>query len=319
MARSVPDIDERKGRIRMSVSLYFSPTHLKLTVGSGDRGGFKIDDFGMYDLPDGAMINGIITDEENLTRFLADVGSSLGILKQDARLVIANNSIRSKIMDVPIVNEQKTLEFIGRELGAVDGTEEEDVYDYAVLIPKLPGGGTRILAVAVGKSMLLSYRNALTGAGWNLKVIGIGMGAEIRLASILPQLSTGSCILTEIDGKNLRLTLFENGNYLITNKHRLLNAEDTSEWISEIGNHIGSMIQFHKSQRTDFEITNSYFTGITTVQTAQFATALAYLGVHISDLDLADKVKLTGKAAAEKQSGFDPGKYLLNLGMLLKK
>ncbi|MDR0875332.1 MAG: hypothetical protein LBN12_03885 [Clostridiales Family XIII bacterium] len=303
----------------MSVSLYFSPTHLKLTVGSGDRGGFKIDDFGMYDLPDGAMINGIITDEENLTRFLAEIGSALGVLKQEARLVIANNSIRSKIIDVPAVSEQRTLEFIGRELGAVDGTEEEDVYDYAVLIPKLPGGGTRILAVAVGKSMLLSYRNALTGAGWNLKVIGIGMGAEIRLAGILPQLSTGSCILTEVDGKYLRLTLFENGNYLITNRHRLLNADDTTEWFGEIGNHLSSMIQFHKSQRTDFEITNAYFAGVTTTQVAQLATALAYLGVHIGNLDLADKVKLTGKISAEKQSAFDPGKYMLNLGMLLKK
>jgi hypothetical protein len=200
----------------------------------------------------------------------------------------------------------------------VDGTADEDIFDYAVLTPKLPGGGTRILAVAVGRAMLLSYRNALLGAGWNLKVIGIGMGAEIRLAGILPQLSSGSSILSEIDGRNLTLTLFENGNFLINNKHRLLNAEDTPEWTAEIGNHISSMIQFHKSQRSDFEITNAYFTGVTPVQTAQLATALSYLGIHIGDLDLSDKIKIANRsAAASKQAEFAAGKYLLNLGNLL--
>jgi hypothetical protein len=54
------------------------------------------------------------------------------------------------------------------------------------------------------------------------------------------------------------------------------------------------------------------------VQTAQLATTLNYLGVHIGDLDVRDKVKIVNRSAAEsKRSEFDPGKYLLNLGTLL--
>ncbi|MDR3305839.1 MAG: hypothetical protein LBS85_07460 [Clostridiales Family XIII bacterium] len=302
----------------MSVSFYCSPTHLKLLIGSTGASGITISDYAEYPLPEGGMINGIITDQDIMTRYFHDIGNQLGLFREEAYLVVDNNSIRSKVMDLPPVAEAKMLEFIKRELSAAGDESANDVFDYAVLSPKAENGGARILAVAVNRELLETYRSVLVSAGFDLKHINIGVNAKIRAAAVMPQLRTGTSILAMVDEKAFILSMFENGRYRITNKYRLMTAENTPEWHTEIGNHLSAMVQFQKSQRSDSEISAAYFAGITPRQTELLASALGYLGIQLLGLDFASITKLTGNAAA-KQAEFTPGKYLLNIGTMLRK
>jgi len=301
----------------MAVSLYCSPSHLKVIVGSADTNSVKVDDFAMFPLPDGAMLNGIITDEDAMIRFLSEVGATMGLFKQDALLVIDNNSIRSKVMDIPSVSELKMLEFISRDLGVFTDGESNDVFDYTVLKARATGGGSQILAVAVDRTLLQAYRNTLTSAGFNLKNINIGVNAAYKIARVSPHLMTGARILAIMDERSLTIMLFEGGEYKITNKYRLMGADDTPEWRQEIGNNISSVMQFHKGQRPEEEISAAFFAGLSPAQTSALADPLSFLGIQIGMLDLVSRVKISSKAA-EKDGGLNPGKYLLNLGVLLK-
>ena len=302
----------------MNVSLYCSPTHLKLVVGSADSTAIKVDDYGAFPLPEGAMINGIITDEEAMINYLSTIGAAMGGFKHEALLVIDANSIRSKVMDMPVVSGQKMLEFIASDLGAFNEEGNNDVFDYAVLNGKLPEGGARILAVAVDREILQVYRNTFSSAGFNLKGINIGVNALIKLSRILPQLKTGARILAAVDDRNLTLSLFENGDYKITNKYRLLNTESTPEWRQEIGNNISSVIQAHKGQRPVEDISAVFFAGLSPEETESLTEPLAFLDIETDMLDVASFINLTGKAA-QNNGGFDPGQNLLNLGTLLKR
>jgi len=301
----------------MAVSLYFSASHLKVVVGSADANSVKVDDFAMFSLPEGAMINGIITDEDAMIRFLTGIGSTMELFKHEAILVIDNNSIRSKAMDMPPVPEVKLLEFIARDLGAFTDGETNDVFDYTVLNAKLPEGGSRVLAVAVDRDLLQTYRNTFTSAGYNLKNINIGVNAANKLARVSPHLMAGACILAIVDERNLTLMLFEGGAYKITNKYRLLNPDDSPEWRQEIGNNISSVIQFHKGQRPAEEISAAFVAGLSPAQTSALSEPLAFLGIQIGMLDLVSRVKISNKASA-KDGGLNPGKYLFNLGVMLK-
>lgn len=301
----------------MAVSLYCSATHLKVIVGSADANSVRVDNYAMFTLPEGAMINGIITDEEAMIRFLSEVGANMSLFKHEAILVIDNNSIRSKVMEMPSVPEAKMLEFISRELGVLTEGESNDVFDYTVLGGKTEGGGSRILAVAVDRGLLNAYRNTLTSAGFNLKSINIGVNAAYKIARVSPSLMSGAAILAIIDERNLTLMLFEGGEYKITNKYRILGADDTPEWRQEIGNNISSVIQFQKGQRPTEEISAAYFAGLSPAQTAALNEPLEFLGIQIGILDLAARVKISEKAASE-DGGLNPGKYLLNLGVMLK-
>ena len=301
----------------MSVSIYCSPTHLKLIVGSAGNKSIDISNFTEVPLPDGAMINGIITNEEIMSNFLKDIGSRMDLFSQDVSLVIDNNSIRSKVMNVPPVKESAIIEFIKREIGALAGEEEDDVCDYAVLNPAADANGAKILAVSVNKDLLTVYKNVVEGAGFKLKSIDIGVNAIIKISKVSPQLN-GTCILAIIDEKTLMLTLFEKGEFSVTNKYRIMNTENTPEWHNEIGGHISSVLQFHKGQRSDTEVSAVYFAGIDSAQGAGFSSALTYLGINIELLNLSDIVKINDNAKSG-ETPINPGSFLLNIGALLKK
>ena len=302
----------------MNVSLYCSPTHLKLIIGSADSNVIRVEDYGIFALPDDAMINGIITDEGAMIRYLSAIGDAMDCFKHEALLVIDTNSIRTKVMDMPIVTEEKMVEFIAHDLGAFTEGGTNDVFDYAVLNGKMSDGGARVLAVAVDRDILQVYRNTFTSAGFNLKGVNIGINALVKLSRILPQLKTGARILAAIDDRNLTLSLFEEGYYKITNRHRLMNPEDTPEWRQELGNNISSLIQFHKGLRPTEEISAVFFAGLSPTKTAALNEPLAYLGIEISLLNVATHIRLTGKAA-KIDGGFAPGQNLMNLGNMLKK
>jgi Tfp pilus assembly PilM family ATPase len=303
----------------MSNTLYCSPTHLKLLTGDATGKSVRISNFDEIELPVGGMINGIITDQEIMTKFFADVCLRYEQGKADTRLIVDANTIQVKPMTVPPLNEGMILEFVKREFNQYEDkqdTSDDDIYDYTVLEPKNTQGGSTILAVASPKSFLQSYKDVLIAAGFNLTSIGLGLESHIKIAKFLPELSKGEVLLASVDGKQFSLSMFENGHYVIQNRYRLMQNEGSDEWGSEIGNDISSMVQFRMSQRTGTKIDAAFFTGVTAEDIVKLKESLGYLGIEINTLDIGRQIELTGKA--NTLGDFNPGHYLLNIGNLLK-
>jgi hypothetical protein len=293
---------------------------MKFVTGDANAGTVKILKYAELLLPSGGMINGIITDEDAMTGFFARANSEYGLNKEPSTLVINNNNIHAKAMEVPPVAEDMMLEFIRREY-TQHGESEDDanVYDYAVLSPKEADGGVRILAVGVARDLLESYRRVFEGAGVHLKSIDIGLHCQIKLANFMPQLQDGSVILVLVDDRSLTLTLFENGDYVISNRYRLTHTYDDPGITDEIGGNISSMVQFNKTQKNSAAITAAYVAGVNESQVNALRFSLTYLGIDIRRLDMADQISVPSDGALGLAAGFDPGKYLLNIGNLLKK
>jgi hypothetical protein len=291
-------------------------------VGDADGKSVKIRKYAELMLPTGGMINGIITDEEAMTRFFAQINNDYALGKEPTLLVINNNNIQAKSFEVPPVSDDMVLEFIRREYSQhSDSDNDNNVFDYTVLAPKGPGGGTQILAVGAAKDLLATYRKTLVSAGLDLKRIDIGLNCQIKLARFLPQLQQGSVILALIDGRSLSLTLFENGMYLVSNRYRLVHEENDPAWAEEIGGNISSMIQFSKTQKDSAAITAAFIAGVNEALTNSLRFALNYLGIDIRGLDMSGHVHASLHSGAELSSEvpFDAGNYLLNIGNLLKK
>ncbi|MDR1271632.1 MAG: hypothetical protein LBK04_01360 [Clostridiales Family XIII bacterium] len=303
----------------MSVSLYCSPTHLKIIIGDADRGGVSISDFEEYLLPAGAMINGIITDEDVMIGFLKNIVASRSLLNQKTHIVIDNNNIKAKILALPPVNESQMLGLVMRDVEHFEGTNLDDVViDYAIIDPVAGEGGVKVLSVAVDKNLLYSYRNVIVSAGFDPVNINIGLNTMIKLAGLMPQLKTGNCILAGLDDQRLMLALFEEGTYILSNKYRIMAEIGTPEWYQEIGGDIHSVMQFQTGQKPDAQVSAAYFAGTAGDQTTGLASSLSYLGIKIQDLNLADISHLKG-SAAEKKDMFLPGKYIFNIGTLLRR
>lgn len=301
----------------MSVSIYCSPTHFKLITGSAKNNSITINDFHEVPLPEGAMINGIITNEAEMSAFLGQINENFGINDQETTLVIDNNSVRTKLMEVPPVNESLILDFIKQDLSGSIQEGDEDVFDFSVLNTGGPMGAL-VLAVSASKSLIQSYINVFINAGYKLMTIDIGANSLIKAAGVFQEISDTTCILCNVDGKAMSISLFEEGVYSITNKYRLLNTEDTDDWYHEIGSNISSVIQFHKGQRGDTAISGAYFTAVSDAQMEKLSNAISYLGIPTTKIDMQHCVKLEGNASAAA-GDFNPGKFLFNIGALLRR
>jgi hypothetical protein len=293
---------------------------VKFVTGDADAKSVKVRKFAELLLPAGGMINGIVTDEGIMTPFFSQMREDYQLGKEPTLLVINNNNIQAKSLEVPPVAEDMILEFIHREYSQYGESDNDNlVYDYSMLSPTGPTGGARILAVGVARDLLEPYRNVLVGAGFDLKGIDIGIHCQIKLAGFLPQLQQGSVILALLDGRMLSLTLFENGAYVVTNRYRLSHDENDPEYTNEIGGNISSMIQFNKTQKDNAAVTAAYIAGAGEPYANVLRSALAYLGIDIWNLDMSEQIKLQGDASPENGAQFDAGRYALNIGCLLKK
>ena len=289
----------------MSVSMYCSPTHLKLISGKSSSKGIDINGYAEIPLPDGAMINGIITSEDTMISFLKGVGESMNLFKEEVSLVIDNNSIRSKVMRVPPVNESTIMTFVERDMGIVSGVEKtNDVFDYSVLNPVADADGAKILAVAVSRELLETYKNVFEEAGFKLKNIDIGADSIIKIGYAAPQLDSTN-ILAIIDGKTLMLSLFEDGDFSITNRYRIMNSEGTPEWFNEIGGHVSSVIQFQKGQRSGSDVSYVFFAGLDASLVENLKDSLRYLAINVEQLDLSGIVRFGKLGKIDKSKAKD--------------
>jgi hypothetical protein len=294
---------------------------MKLLSADASAKSVRVHNFAELPLPAGGMINGIITNEDIMARFFAHAAEEYGFGKEPAQLVI-NSNVQAKSLEVPPVSESMILDFIRREYSQFDENTpndklDENVYDYTTLSDTGPSGGMRILAVGVARDFLEVYRRTLTVAGFDLKRIDIGLNCQIKLARVLPQLQQDSVIFAFVDGRALSLTLFNNGNYSVSNRYRMTRDENDPTLSEEIGGSISSMIQFNQTQKDRAPVTAVYIAGVSDYHLGTLISSLAYLSIGIRRLDMSERINVqTG--SAEDAAKFDADRYLLNIGNLLK-
>ncbi|MDR1713520.1 MAG: pilus assembly protein PilM [Coriobacteriales bacterium] len=301
----------------MTISIYCSPTDLRIVVGTANESRVRVEQFVEVPLPAGAMINGIITNVDAMTRFLKDVDTVHGPFKGDATVVVESNLVRTKLLTVPKAPERQVAAFVASEMQELSDGQVDEAFDYSVLGPGAEGG-LDVLGVAVGRAMLAAYIGVVGNADFKLKKIDVGTNALIKAVRYLPQIAAGTNLLAVLDSNIMAISLFENGEYRITKKHRLLAPENTDARRQEAGNHLSSMIQFQKSQHMDSEIRTIFITGVSSERVQALAAATGYLHLPFEEIQLDHHLELTGKAAYA-QDGFEIAKYIYNIGALIGK
>jgi len=263
------------------------------------------------------MINGIITNADALSRFLGDVAKVHGPFKGDTTVVVESNLVRTKRLTVPDAPSRQVTAFVTSEMQELSDGDNDEAYDYAVL-GNGSKGGLDVLGVAVGRAMLSTYISTFANTDFKLRKIDVGTNALIKAVRYLPQLSAGTNLLAVLDSNSLAISLFENGEYRITKKHRLLAPEMTDARRQEAGNHLSSMIQFQKSQHMDSEIRAIFITGVSTARIQALAAATGYLHLPFEEIQLDHHLELVGQAAYAA-ADFEIAKYIYNIGALIGK
>ena len=314
----------------MDNTFYCSPNTLNMIIGSATSTSIHVEDFRQVPLPEGAMINGIITNVEAMCEFLDTIAKeyhlqngatgSNPLLSNKSRVIVQASNIVTKIMEVPAVDEAQVKEFIAQEFTQYEDNPSERanlLFDYTVLNQIGPQGGVEILAANAGRDLVEDYVRAFSQATYNVEQVGIGVEALIKLVALIPTLTGKTYLLVQVEPSRQTITMFLDGTFRIFNGYRLTGEEGSDAWVAGVGQNLASMLQFSRAQRGQSELSQVYFAGLTPENLAKLKEDFGYLNVEMDHFDLSQVVTVAPSITEDRM--FNPGGFLFNLGALCKR
>lgn len=217
-------------------------------------GSFDIKTQCAIELEAGSVINGVILNREELINKLRELKDRL----KKAILIIDSSSIIVKNIEIPKMNKLQAKELLNYELGIQD-VQEEYIYDVNLFQEK---NKHIIMGSAVTKQLIESYIEVFKEVGIKLAKIDILANSVSKFIKFQKSLENETLLLNVISGENMLSFLFEDGKYKLVNRNKLLFDSDSNEYIEELFSKLSSMIQFQKSQKTEFNISMSYYVGL---------------------------------------------------------
>ncbi len=276
----------------MAVSLFISNNYINAVQGSGAKGSVSVRKCVKAPIQEGLLINGMIMNEDLLSDAVKNVWADNPELAKSVRLIVDSTAVLSKRLRVPVENDKKLLEIIKDEYSEVENYDKL-LYDYRVLNPKARDGGMDILSCAVEREFIEGYISLFDKAGIKLEAVNTALSSIIDAAAFCKKLSRKTYVIANLDGNNLSNTLFVDGDYNYSSRSRLLEEVGSEDSADEMYRIFSSLVQFNKSQKTGFDITDVFFTGDIPQNVSALSSELSSaLGVNVSEMPALDSVTL---------------------------
>lgn len=297
--------------------LFISSHAVQMIYGSSDKKDMiKVEAFHEYPLEEGAMINGVITDDSSILDILNELHEN-GV--EDTRLVIDSGQVLVKNIHVPLLSKKELQKVARDELSDIDGSYDDLIYDYGVLRSGYESDekkGGEILCCAVERKLLTSYIELFEAAGIRLKSIDISINALHKLTQELADLNGSTYIVSVLDGNNVSSYLFEQNHYTFSNRTRLFSERGTQAFISEMNSNISQLIQFSKSKQSPYPIERAYFCGLDDAEESMvFESIRTNLNLQADHFPDSKIVYVTG----ESYNRFHLHDYVFPVGCLIRK
>ena len=272
-------------------SLYLCNSTVYAAVGSPTANGAKITAACQTELPEGCLINGIITNEAELTAALQGFFAANELPTQRVALAAGGSQFNHRVLTLPRMSEKKRAAVLTREFstGGADVTAPLD--DYMLLSTDKKTKADTVLATRVESAVIETY-------------IDLALAGQIKLVRATPELAGKSFVVLQFDGDSLIAGLYEKGQYKYSTRSRLFNPRGTEASGTEIGQKLSGLIQFQTAAKSEHPIKAVYFGGSTAADLAVCTPACRALQLEVApypstpNIKLPDHVKLADIALA---------------------
>ena len=266
-------------------SLYLCNSTVYAAVGSPTANGAKITAACQTELPEGCLINGIITNEAELTAALQGFFAANELPTQRVALAAGGSQFNHRVLTLPRMSEKKRAAVLTREFstGGADVTAPLD--DYMLLSTDKKTKADTVLATRVESAVIETYINLAAACG--LKLAG-----QIKLVRATPELAGKSFVVLQFDGDSLIAGLYEKGQYKYSTRSRLFNPRGTEASGTEIGQKLSGLIQFQTAAKSEHPIKAVYFGGSTAADLAACTPACRALQLEVAAYPETENIKL---------------------------
>lgn len=295
----------------MAYSIYLGNDSIHILVGrrAGER--LVVKHAVSIPLPEGIIINGIITDPTRLREALQSLlKSEKKRLHGKPELVVDSGMIQTKVAQLPALSENKLRKLVPGEFVDAIQNPGQALYDYSVISRKSQGGsGVTLLCAAAERQLVESYIDLFTGLNINLAGIRLGLDCLMRLCGAVPELRDKTYMMFMLDGNVLVQLLFVEGMYVFSQRHRLLEPRGSAGIIDEVVRRASYMLQFSKSQTRDRGVSQILLAGLTAGEDG--------LGKAIEQTTGIDTMLLPESPVKNSEPGFRLADYCYTAGSFL--
>ncbi|MCR1840469.1 hypothetical protein [Murimonas intestini] len=273
----------------MVTSVYLSNNTVRVLEGTGGRSSLAVGRICELQLPEGCLINGVITNAQGLEAELKEFWAENKLSKKNIMLVIGSSQFTVKELDLPNMSSRKLLDMLPREMADAE-RKEAPLCDYMYLRKQEKKGAMHIIGAMVERNFLDEYVQLFQRLGISIEGIQMVRTSMLSVFAYLPELSGKTCIIQILDGNNLTSILLIEGAYRYSTRVRLFNEEGTPEFAREIARNVSTIIQFNSTQKDSVPVKEFCIGGLK--QREDCISAVESLGLKEFDLSLNAKLNL---------------------------
>lgn len=242
-------------------SLYLCSRTVYAAVGSPTARGARITAAASTQLPEGCLINGVITNEADLAEALKAFFADNKLPTGRVALIAGGSQFMHRIMELPAMSEKKRLAVLSHELSSSGAETTAPLDDYMLLSRDAKTRTDTVLATRVEQSVIAGYDALAKDAGFKLTCIDLGLAAPIKAVRTIPALQNGTFVVLQFDDDTISACLFVQGQYTYSTRSRLFNPRGTAESGTEIAQKLSGLIQFLIASKSEHQIDTVYFAG----------------------------------------------------------
>ncbi|MFI3201849.1 MAG: hypothetical protein R3Y54_10075 [Eubacteriales bacterium] len=244
----------------MPASIYMNSDIMQVVCNKGN----KITKSKTAELPEGTVLNGVIIKPDHVVEQLVAWRRELKL--SDVSLVLDSSNIHVKKMILPNLPKQKLLPIVRSEFDF----EGKDDYFFDYNIIEKGKHDNAVLGCGAPIELIEKYLKCFDDAKITVADVDVIIDAVINYVSGLPESEGRNLLINILHGHTLLTVLFREGSYVFSNRNRIISKEGSEEYIGELYEKLSAMIQFSKSQQTDFLIQKSVYVGLDSITMDRF-------------------------------------------------
>lgn len=262
----------------MRTVVYLSNKQVQVVIGSPGQNKISVSQIYTGEAPDGSIINGIVMDNELFVGFMKEFWKTYNIPTKDIVFVINSSKFIGKTLEIPVLNEKKTLEYIRREFA--DLNRGEDLI-YGMIPIGMEGKNRKVYVEGMSAEFIKDYMDIFAEIGLKVNAIHSGEGSLIALIQMTLGQRFKTFILEIADSMTITTLLWVNGSFYYFNSVRCFHEQGTEDYANDIAKSVSQVTQFMQAHQIENHLETVVLAGINPLNLFMYQNALSMQGMQI--------------------------------------
>lgn len=261
----------------MDTVIYLYNGQVQIVTGSaGSKPNLK--GYFMVEAPEGSIINGMVMDTQLFVDFLKKTWTERHLSNKDVTLVLNTSKFIGRSIELPKLNDKKSVEYIRREYSDL-GRDTESIFGFLSINENKKT--RKVYSESIDPNFIKDYVSIFNEAGIKLKAIYSSESSLIGFTKRTSALNHSTFDLIIADANTLTTVLFIDGVYTYYNTVRCFQEMGSREYADDIAKAVSSIVQFLRANQSDKTLDTIIIAGINADDINMYRNSIELAGFQI--------------------------------------